>query len=659
MSQINTNPPKNFISRYEIVSKVGSGGMGVVYKAKDPLLDKTFAVKVISTSHVSDDIKIRFQKEAKALKNLRHNAIPEVYNFAISRDNEPYMVMEYIEGKSLQEVLAQIGQFEIDQAIQLVIQICDALEYAHEHGVVHRDLKPANLILEQSEQSTEMQVKVIDFGLAKLDSGSQDEQDMTKSGLVIGSPPYMSPEQIRGNEIDHRSDIYSLGCVFYEMLTGKQPFLGKTALATISMHVSDKAPELKDKDQSKKYAIELEQIIEICLKKDRNERFETVAELKNRLLGLLETEFQTKTQPLILDSIETERPKLATISQKDESAIRGSWYSSKKSIAIICATILVLGIIVFAINASVQNVSETYSSQNEVKKKIATKFDGPTEAEERFALEKFIGIQDEDKNAMFSIGNTRTGKYEIKADEKFNDQDLYSAANRNQNIEVWNLSGSKVTSKGLRVLGKTRVSNLKISNTNVEDLSFLKNIPNLKTLVVGQSPMLNSQELAVLNKSSIEALFVSGPHISSKNLKEIATIKSLKILSLAEMDLQARDIDKLAELPKLNEFMVRRIALSDQALKSIINLPHLEKITFANYDRTKLFGQNWLKEISKSNKIRTISFDWTTPSSKSLLALTKMRHLERLIFNHSNVKNSTILKLRLKIPNCKIGYRKH
>jgi predicted Ser/Thr protein kinase len=200
----------------EIVEMVGQGGMGVVYKALQKNLGRTVALKVLSP-HLSADPEFveRFTREARALASLSHPNIVGIYDSGI-HDHVPYLVMEYVDGTPLRKMLAS-KKLTAGRVLEVIPQICDALHYAHAHGVVHRDIKPENILVDR-----EGRVKIADFGLAKL--ASLDETRITKTGYVMGSPHYMAPEQYQGaGRVDHRADIYSLGVVFYEMLTGEIP----------------------------------------------------------------------------------------------------------------------------------------------------------------------------------------------------------------------------------------------------------------------------------------------------------------------------------------------------------------------------------------------------------------------------------------------------
>ena len=202
------------IGRYRILEKIGQGATSNVYKGHDAALGRDLAIKVISSDVGADDVqRKRFQREAQAAARLAHPHIVKVFDFGQEQD-KLFMAMELLQGTDLKQAVADRRLKTLDEKLDVLEQICDGLAFAHQNGIVHRDLKPANIHL-----LPDGQVKIMDFGLARM-SGS----DMTRTGLVMGTPHYMSPEQVRGEHVDTRSDVFSLGCVFYELLTERKPF---------------------------------------------------------------------------------------------------------------------------------------------------------------------------------------------------------------------------------------------------------------------------------------------------------------------------------------------------------------------------------------------------------------------------------------------------
>ena len=211
------------IGRYQLQEKLGQGGMGVVYRAFDSLIERVVAIKVISSPiEPNPEMRERFFREARAAGQLSHKNIITIHDLG-EHEGQPYLAMEYLDGEDLQRRLRRPEKMSLSRKLDLAIEICEGLEYAHSRGVVHRDVKPANIFI--TERGT---VKVLDFGLARLVTSQ-----LTNTNMLMGTLNYMAPEQVRGERADHRSDIFSVGVVIYELLSGKKAFEGDSFASTL------------------------------------------------------------------------------------------------------------------------------------------------------------------------------------------------------------------------------------------------------------------------------------------------------------------------------------------------------------------------------------------------------------------------------------------
>ncbi len=265
--------------RYEILSKIGSGGMSIIYKARDKVLDRVVAVKVLQSQLVDDEISMkRFQQEAQAASHLGHPNVIDIHDFDVSVTGQPYLVMDFLSGESLSDIVKREGHVDFRRLIPIFMQTCDALEHAHNKGVIHRDLKSSNVMLSESDGSADI-VTVVDFGIAKLmPSSGKQPQNLTNTGEIFGSPIYMSPEQCLGQVLDSRSDIYSLGTMMYETLSGFPPLMGDTIIDTMKMHVNNKPRPFKEVCPQLMIPSGLEAIVFKALEKSPNARFQTMRE---------------------------------------------------------------------------------------------------------------------------------------------------------------------------------------------------------------------------------------------------------------------------------------------------------------------------------------------------------------------------------------------
>ena len=270
-------------NNYHLLEKLGSGGMGTVYKARRSGVDKTLAVKKLNAKLSADESSVkRFEQEAKSASFLTHPNLVSVYDFGRDSRGEPYIVMDFVDGESLAEVLRREKQLEVLRFIRIMVQVCDALEHAHTKQIIHRDLKPNNILLVPNEDGSDF-VKLVDFGIARvLPQAASENQRLTQTGDVVGSPVYMSPEQCVGDDLDGRSDIYALGCVMYECLVGRPPFLGDNVVQTILNHLKGNPPAF-DKAGRSGLTNGLESLVLKCLAKSPTERFQSMKELRDAL----------------------------------------------------------------------------------------------------------------------------------------------------------------------------------------------------------------------------------------------------------------------------------------------------------------------------------------------------------------------------------------
>ncbi|HET8646193.1 MAG TPA: protein kinase, partial [Vicinamibacteria bacterium] len=257
------------LGKYEIVGKIGQGAMGEVYKAHDPILNRDVAIKTMSAAIGADDeLRKRFHREAQSAARLNHPNIITVYDFG-EEQGKIYMAMELLEGHDLKDVIGRHTPLTLDQKVTLIEQITEGLAFAHAKDVVHRDLKPANIHIQPNGQ-----VKIMDFGLAKLASS-----DMTRAGMIMGTPNYMSPEQVRGEKADSRSDVFSLGAVFYELLANRKPFEADS-LHAVLFQVMQNEPEQLMKVVPDIPPL-LAQLVEKAMSKDSGVRFRDAGEMRD------------------------------------------------------------------------------------------------------------------------------------------------------------------------------------------------------------------------------------------------------------------------------------------------------------------------------------------------------------------------------------------
>ena len=276
------------ISGYRVINRLGEGGMGAVYLAEETTLGRRVAVKVIS-SRVAPDAqsKARFLREARTLATIEHPHVVRVYSFG-EVEGRPYLAMEYVEGETLMDRIARLGKLSVDDALRITRDVVDALDAAWERTVIHRDIKPSNILIDRRNR-----VRVADFGLAKPKDVDDGHSALTLSGLMVGTPHYISPEQAQGKEVDFRSDFYSLGIMLFHMLTGERPFQGSTPVAIVAKHIHEPMPLAASSRGDIPH--EIEQLIQWMTQKDVEKRPRSHQELLAALDGLIT---RTPTSPM-------------------------------------------------------------------------------------------------------------------------------------------------------------------------------------------------------------------------------------------------------------------------------------------------------------------------------------------------------------------------
>lgn len=275
------------IPGYKQIKLLGRGASSAVFLAEKLSLFKTVAIKLLYQTHHADSSALkRFELEARALSSLSHPNVVDVFDIGIADDGTPYIIMEFVDGIDLKTLLTDSGAVDPERAIGIFCQLCDALSYAHGHGIIHRDLKPGNVIIVRDWKDDDL-VKLVDFGIAKPTTEGGEIQRLTQTGEMLGSPGYMSPEQIRTAEIDQRSDIYALGCIMYEMLTGRPPFRGESIINTLNLHLEDVAKTPETVNPKLEQWGGVSKVVMQCLAKERENRPSSALEVKQALEQVL------------------------------------------------------------------------------------------------------------------------------------------------------------------------------------------------------------------------------------------------------------------------------------------------------------------------------------------------------------------------------------
>jgi len=305
--------------RYQVVAEIARGSMARVYEAEQVSVHRKVALKVINREFAKDSQALaRFRREASVLAKIDHPNIVTVHDIGTTATGEPYLVMEYVSGRSLSDIIREQGRIPLEQTVSLLLQIARALHTVHEEGVIHRDLKPGNILITTKPSGVQV-AKIADFGLAKVVEDRRSGEFMTRAGTILGTPEYMSPEQIKGGEVDRRADVYSLGCMAYEMLTGAPPFVGEEEMSTLYRHLHEMPPPLRKACPEANIPRPFQPLMDQTLAKEVDDRFETAFDF---YVALLEASDESEIKRSKLRIVETLYEDAAYAKTHDSSFFR-------------------------------------------------------------------------------------------------------------------------------------------------------------------------------------------------------------------------------------------------------------------------------------------------------------------------------------------------
>ena len=644
---MDSKQPEKLADRYQIIDTIGSGGVGTVYRAIDPMLNKEVAVKVLQ--HNSDGTTAaRLQREAIAAGKLNHPHICRIDNFGQTQDGSPYMVMEYLEGHDLASQIKNGGALDLESSLEIAIQICGALSYAHKNGVIHRDLKPANVLLLDTNNDT-IFTKLLDFGVASLDTR---KGDLTEAGAIVGSPLYMSPEQIIGEETRAVSDIYSLGCMLFEMLTGKPPLKGESVIETLALHKNSDAPLLSEYGD---YPPQLVALVKDCLAKDPANRPQNASDVLSRLESI---------QQEVLNPKESLAPTHDAEAELRE--IRKRRTITVSSILVGILVVLGLGFIIKDVysrrpipetrvsNYPLEGVGDQFFGE----KKIAINLFYPDGDQSRdIRLRAIPDVTDEDMKVLkgrrfarlcmdgtpidgsgfqyivdsgvelLSLELTRVSDantHYLAEMKKLRSVSLYSDALTDAgikpmsdlrnfisieigsenltdagiaqfknlgNITFIHLRGSKMTVNCLKHLGKLdKLLTLSLDKMTIRgDLSLvLKNFSELKTLSIQEPPVLEVESLKSLAATTVKSLHILNTKLNTDQFKAITSNNNFTTLTFSNTVFEGEHFADLAQnkmLHSLNMYNMRKI--SKKTIADICKAKNLTHLEFVKSDFTQ------------------------------------------------------------------------
>lgn len=587
---------------YDMLEEIGSGGNGIVYKARHRLLNYLVAIKMLRANKLEQNIIRRFNQEARAISTLDHATIVKLKDYGLTELGQPYMVLDYIPGITLSVYLESNASLPVKEFLKVFLQCCEGLQHAHDVGIFHRDLKPSNIMF-----TDDFKVRIVDFGIAKIVDLADQAAGLTKTGEIFGSPKYMSPEQASGKRVDHRSDIYSLGIVMFEAITGSVPFSGNNTIEVLTSHINAMPPSIASLNPNA--PTELHEIISKCLHKDPNERFQSMNDLRTALL-------EVKAGP----------KKTSTAANR-----------LKKSDLLLAASALALiaGIVVLA--QFMINLSKP-----------------PEERKPLHEIDDFVSFSNDGKVARDYFKSHIQNK-KINLDTNFaasmdvNDESLSEFDNTNVTEDLV-MRGSKLTGPGLAHLIHLPLRRLALSTSNMPNRAIdeIKHMKKLEILDISGTNVDDQGLIELAKLPKLKTLFIKDEEkISNHGLANLATFQTLETLYLSKNQwLRAEGIRNIAKCPALRVLKLDRSGISAPDLVPIKELKHLKVLTLRDIH----IGDDAIKNL-EGTPIEQLDLQHTEITDKALISLSKMPQLKEVGLNKNMLTDSAIDALQRKRPN--------
>ncbi|MBX9696364.1 MAG: serine/threonine protein kinase [Cyanobacteria bacterium] len=607
--------------RYTVQYCLGSGGVGIVFKAVDKVLHKNVAIKILRASSDKKLIR-RFQQEARILGKFHHSNIVTALDFGATAQGSPYLILEYIEGRSLGRILEDRGHLPLSEVMPIMLQICRAIAHAHNAGVLHRDIKPSNILLRVNEDGSQTAM-VMDFGIATevfSNASAPVSQRLTLTGVALGTPLYMSPEQAQGARVDCRSDIYSLGCLMYALLTGKAPIVGENAIDTIRRKETEKAPRLVAPVDGHVYPERVEAIVAKCLERHPSSRYRSVDELAQDLIEYAKScslEFTEEEKNTINEAL--------IFNQSRSHAKMQKWALG----AVFCTLLLVV------------SVNQSLRLGAEPPQKVAV---------DEHVLISLPRADLALGRKCFLLPNPSSptfAKFDF-ADDKFIVSKLH-----NLPVKELKLRDSDITDKTFKGIDTTKLDYVsiikgKITSEAVKSISDIKSITAL--LFQNCKPFISSEGFRSLRKlPRLKVLSVTQDQLTDDDLTSIGYLRSVEHLTICGTGYGVRGLSQLNKLSELR-LLCLGPKTSLEHLESLLRMPRLRSLTFVDIDPDLLKSQLERFSVYKHFQLGIENTDLRADVLKNLVNLKDLEslylnkaelddHALDYICNHRNLSN--------------------
>lgn len=606
----------DIIGGFAVKDEIGFGGMGIVYLVEHPGLHRQFALKVLAPELVNEQSWLRFQGEAKTMASLNHRTFVKVFDLGIHARAVPFYSMDYLQGRTLETILVEDGPLPLKETLDVFIEVLDGLAYAHRNGIIHRDIKPGNIMLCTTDGV--QQVKILDFGISKfIGADASKIQSLTAAGDIFGSPYYMSPEQCSGETVDSRSDIYSLGCSLFEVLSGFVPFEGKNSVETVTMHQEDEPPKLSQVVPEIDLPPSIDLVISKCLAKKPQNRYQSAKELSIDLLRLKEgknllaysdsslaseSEVLSSKKMVIVSALAVAVALSLTIAialAVQSSAVKGIAHKTPKPATILPSNSTTIdNTEIFESRIAAQETTISVQKTADIKKLLTTR----TEPYSNTAIVNgrkvtvfnfpntfsigHLGYSDPNTNkwsrtdAQGVVVTTFNTRVHINGDDELQLFPSLLKYFRPDQLDWVRLDYSPVKpSEFLPLLLKQKcLFGLELKHTNLtdSDLLLLEKLPSLNSLDAGNT-LVTGKALAKCNfLTKLKSLHVSCLKDARPTILALVKVNRIEEIDLNKVKLTHEDYSLIARLTKLRSLSLKESLLEDSDLETLSSLPNLE-----------------------------------------------------------------------------------
>lgn len=657
---------------FKIVSMIGMGGMGVVYLAEHTALNRQFALKVLSPNLVNEQNWLRFQSEAKTIASLNHPIFVKVYDLGIHAKTVPFYSMDYLDGNSLEEILAARGALQLGPALETFLEVLDGLAYAHRNNIVHRDIKPGNIMLCTTNGITS--VKVLDFGISKfIGSDSGKMQQLTSAGEIFGSPFYMSPEQCAGGTVDARSDIYSIGCTLFETLTGYVPYEANTAIETVLMHQEQTPPLISDVLPDAQYPPSLDLVLGKCLAKLPQERYQSAKELAIDLTRIKEGKDLTAysyafSKEKSARTRNEEQPESARTADTSRDSSTNSSFQEQYLMPLrtaIIALVILTCLAASTLALVLTRRDSVKSQQSQVHAQLDPPAKYPLEStfknskpEEDDEASSLLEAPGDSRNELTPYSTVKTVKgrlvrtFDFPTDVLIGHISIYGNSNKFPYGSTLNASGrieagdkdfrvfspAKIVAKYPQYLKRFRDGDFKgllLKSPDDSDalLQVCAAIPGVSEVTISGHSQITNKCIAALNQVKILWLFAADHTALTGNalaqapcwselrvfsfragkepsaiLPKLKSCKYLKILNLADCNLTYQDFKIISSFEALRTLDISNSNITKQKIYQLAQLKGLEELYVTDCGA----DESWIPVLQQIKGLKKLTFSTTT-----------------------------------------------